>query len=259
MKNNAKAIVFFDLDGTLLTRDIKVADSTVKAVKKLRENNILPIIATGRSLFEIEHIMHHTGINSIVSMNGQSVIFEGKPIFSNDIDPQIIDRILQFSHSETGIPIAFYNDYIMRISELGEPATKFYHYLQQTIPPVDDKIHYQEPIQMLLLLCESGEEIYRDVFPELSFVRNTPYCVDVINAESSKAFGIKKLLQKAPLQNIPTYAFGDGFNDIEMFEIVDHPIAMANAVTPLKQLAEFITDDNNHDGIVKGLQRAGLI
>lgn len=259
MNNKPKAIVFFDLDGTLLTSDIKVADSTVAALDKLRANHIIPIMATGRSAFEVKHIMHRTGIDSIVGMNGQSVIYQGKSIFTNNIDPQVIDRMLEFSRSHTGIPLAFYNDHLMRISQSGEAAKKFYDYLKQAIPQVDDKIHYHKPIQMLLLLCENGEQIYQDFFPELTFIRNTPYCVDIFNTGGSKAFGIDKLLQNANLYGIPTYAFGDGLNDIEMFKMVDHPIAMANAVAPLKQLAQLITADNNHDGIAKGLQQLGLI
>lgn len=259
MNFQPKAIVFFDLDGTLLTSNIDVADNTVKAIEKLRNNHILPIIATGRSLFEIEHILQRTGIDSFVAMNGQSVIYQGKEIFSNDIDPQLIDRIIEYSHNQTAIPLAFYNNYLMRISQLGPSVDQFYDYLKQTIPPVDEQIHYHQPIQMLLLLCKEGEEVYIEQFPELSFVRNTPYCVDVINTGGSKAFGINQLIQKNNLFNVPTYAFGDGLNDIEMFQIIDHPIAMANAVEPLKQIAEFITNDNDHDGIVKGLQITGLI
>lgn len=59
MNNKPKAIVFFDLDGTLLTSDIQVADSTVAALDKLRANHIIPIMATGRSAFEVKHIMRY--------------------------------------------------------------------------------------------------------------------------------------------------------------------------------------------------------
>ena len=58
---------------------------------------------------------------------------------------------------------------------------------------------------------------------------------------------------------MPTYAFGDGMNDLEMFLTVDHPIAMANAVDDLKDKAEYITDNNDNDGIAKALQKFGLI
>lgn len=259
MTSKPKAIVFFDLDGTLLTRDVTVASSTIDAINHLYENNIMPIIATGRTVCEVQHIMQQAKINSIVAMNGQSVFYQGEHIFSNNIDKHVIERLVDFSKTQTNIPLAFYNDKIMRISELGEPAEIFYHYLKQSIPPVDNDIYRQEPIQMMLLLCQSGEEQYIKAFPELNFIRNTPYCVDVFNHGGSKAFGIKKLLENKGFLDVPTYAFGDGLNDIEMFKMVDHPIAMGNSVEPLKQLAEFITDDNNHHGIANALKKLGLI
>ncbi|MEZ7792653.1 HAD hydrolase family protein [Niallia circulans] len=49
-------IVFFDLDGTLLTSELTVSDSSIAAIKKLMENEIEPIIATGRTLIEIGYI-----------------------------------------------------------------------------------------------------------------------------------------------------------------------------------------------------------
>ncbi|WP_366800139.1 hypothetical protein [uncultured Apibacter sp.] len=32
-------------------------------------------MATGRSVFEVKHIMHRTGIDFIIGMNGQSLIY----------------------------------------------------------------------------------------------------------------------------------------------------------------------------------------
>ncbi|WP_392561228.1 Cof-type HAD-IIB family hydrolase [Orbus sturtevantii] len=259
MTNKPDAIIFFDLDGTLLTSDVTVAKTTIEAINNLHNNNIMPVIATGRTVCEVQHIMKQSKIDSIVAMNGQSVFYQGSHVFSNNIDISVIDRVMAYSKTRTNIPLSFYNDKIMRISELSKPAIKFYNFLKQPVPPVDSDIYRSEPIQMLLLLCEDGEEEYIKQFPELCFIRNTQYCVDVFNRGGSKAFGIKKLLENKKLLDVPTYAFGDGLNDLEMFELVDHPIAMGNAVTPLKKLAEFITDDHNNDGIAKGLKHFSLI
>lgn len=259
MMNKPNAIVFFDLDGTLLTSDVTVAKSTIDAIAQLKKNNILPVIATGRTVCEVQHIMHQSNIDSIIAMNGQSVFYQGEHLFSNNIDPTVIERLVNFSKNQKNIPVAFYNDKLMRISELSEPAKVFYAYLKQDIPPVDINTYHHAPIQMLLLLCQSGEEHYIDLFPELTFVRNTPYCVDVFNSGGSKAFGIQKLLENKGFSGIPTYAFGDGLNDIEMFQLVDNPIAMGNCVEPLKKLAKFITDNNNNNGIENGLKHFGLI
>ncbi|XIF19793.1 MAG: Cof-type HAD-IIB family hydrolase [Acetilactobacillus jinshanensis] len=70
----------------------------------------------------------------------------------------------------------------------------------------------------------------------------------------SKQLGIKILLKKLGLDGVPTYAFGDGLNDIEMFNQVSHSVAMGNGLKPCKAHAEFITDTNDRDGIYNGKQ-----
>lgn len=255
---NPKALVFFDLDGTLLTSDVDVAKSSIEAICQLKKNNILPILATGRTRCEVEHIMQKAGVQSIVGMNGQIVFYENEAIFKNNIEQALIQKLVDFSKRHD-FTLSFYSDSIMRVSENNEIAKINYAYLNQNVPPVDPLIYKKEALQMLLLLCAEGEEIYFDAFPELTFIRNTPFCVDVFNKGGSKAFGIEKLIEKKAFFDIPTYAFGDGLNDLEMFKLVDHPIAMANGQSKLKEYAEFITDDNDHDGIMKGLQHFNLI
>ncbi|MCO6523424.1 MAG: Cof-type HAD-IIB family hydrolase [Candidatus Schmidhempelia sp.] len=252
------AIVFFDLDGTLLNSQVEVLPSSISAINKLRNNNIVAILSTGRSADEVRGIMQKTGIDSIVGMNGQSVIYKGQKIYTNDIPVPVIERIIDFSVNQS-IPLAFYNDNIRRVSAHDQATKQLYQSLHQTIPDIDSELYKKVSIQMLLLLCQKGEDKYLAHFPELKFIRNNPYCVDVFNHNGSKGNGIRQLLSKLNLTDVPTYAFGDGFNDLEMFNTVDHPIAMKNGVEPLKELAEFITDDHNHDGIAKGLQKAGLI
>ncbi|MWP47810.1 Cof-type HAD-IIB family hydrolase [Gilliamella sp. Pas-s27] len=259
MIKKPEAIVFFDLDGTLFNSDIDVSPSSFEAIKKLKKNNIIPIIATGRTPCETIDLMEKTKINSIIGMNGQVVIYEKELVYTNSIDKNIIARIYEFSKHEMNIPLSFYNYQKMRVSENSLPTKTFYNYLKQEVPLIDDEIYLREPIQMLLLLCEQGESNYRDRFPELTFIRNTPYCVDVFNHGGSKGNGITKLLQNKGFNDVPTYAFGDGMNDFEMFLTVDHPIAMGNAVDELKEKAEFVADTNDNDGIAKALQKFGLI
>lgn len=66
------------MDGTLLNSESKVLDTSLQALDKLRENNVIPVIATGRTLIEISHQMKITGIESAVMMNGQMAILKVK-------------------------------------------------------------------------------------------------------------------------------------------------------------------------------------
>ncbi|MCZ3011402.1 HAD hydrolase family protein, partial [Acinetobacter baumannii] len=61
------------------------------------------------------------------------------------------------------------------------------------------------------------------------------------------------------LESVPTYAFGDGPNDLEMFQVADYSVAMGNGIAALKERASFISASNIDGGIVKGLDYFNLI
>lgn len=252
------AICFFDLDGTLLTGDSVVAESSVRVLRELRAKNVMPIIATGRTLCEIEHVLAATEMTSVIAMNGQYVLYDGKEVYTNPIDVEEIKALHQGAQSQN-VEMAFYTEAKIRGTAQNEVMEKHYRYLGEESPDVDATLYLKEPIYMLLLLLEKGDDYFPERFPYFQFVRNTPFSNDVVPKGGSKAQGIAKLLTVMGFEDVPTYAFGDGMNDLEMFGAVDHAIAMGNAVPALKEKAEFVTADNNSDGIEKGLRLCGLL
>ena len=74
-----------------------------------------------------------------------------------------------------------------------------------------------------------------------------------------KGIGIKKLLTILKIERDNSYAFGDGFNDVCMFKVVGHPIAMGNAVDVAKEASEYTTSDIYDGGIYKALLHYGII
>ena len=62
-----KAVVFFDLDKTLLNDEKQVPPENVAALKALEANHVLPVIATGRNYYELDDIMAVTGVRSAIA------------------------------------------------------------------------------------------------------------------------------------------------------------------------------------------------
>ncbi len=54
-------------------------------------------------------------------------------------------------------------------------------------------------------------------------------------------------------------AFGDGGNDIDMLRFAGVGVAMGNAGEEVRQAADYVTDDVDHDGIQNALRRFGVI
>ena len=253
-------IVFFDLDGTLLTSELKVSESSIEAIKKLKEKGIEPIIATGRTLMEIGYILEATGINSVVAMNGQNVMYKGTVIYENPLEVRKVKE-LHLEAIKNRHEMAFYN--AAKISVTSEGSTlirKNYERVGGEYPPINKGLYDQEAIHLMLIFCEPGEEtFYQEKFPHFQFIRNSPYGCDIYPAGKSKATGIEYLLSHLNCSVENTYAFGDGLNDLEMFELVKYPVAMGNAFDIVKKSATYVTTSNNEDGIANGLRLCGII
>ena len=48
--------------------------------------------------------------------------------------------------------------------------------------------------------------------------------------------------------------FGDQNNDLSMIEWAGKGVAMGNAITDLKNVADYVTDTNENDGIAQALE-----
>ena len=83
--------------------------------------------------------------------------------------------------------------------------------------------------------------------------------MDIIPISGGKGAGIQKVLAYYSLTPEDAMAFGDGNNDIEMFQAVGHSVAMGNACDTAKQAADYVTDDIMKDGLAKALGHFHLI
>ena len=106
--SNYRAITFFDLDGTLLDSRSKITPEVANAMEALKKNNVLPVIATGRTEAEIKHIMSDAGITSAVTMNGSYISVDGKEIHSEKFSTDECQRMLDHVTSQ-GHQLSFYN------------------------------------------------------------------------------------------------------------------------------------------------------
>ncbi|MDC3412770.1 Cof-type HAD-IIB family hydrolase [Aquibacillus sp. 3ASR75-11] len=253
-------IVFFDIDGTLVDHNKDIPRETVRAIELLKECGIYVAIATGRAPFMFEDIRKKLAIESFVSFNGQYVVFEGETVYEHPITKTNLVTLYKQATSG-GHPMVFMTNNDMKASIEGHPdiknslASLKFHY-----PEVDPDFLHKTTIYQALLFCKDKEEAsYVNASEQLRFIRWHDYSCDVLPNGGSKAVGVEKLIEASGLKVEDSYAFGDGLNDLEMIKHVGTGIAMGNAIEELKQIADYVTDDVDNGGIVKGLRHLGLL
>ena len=84
--NDYKALAFFDLDGTLLNSQSKLDQEVIEGIHRIRENGVLPFIATGRGHFELDEIIENEDSrDSIIEIKDmdEGIILDTQQMFLN--------------------------------------------------------------------------------------------------------------------------------------------------------------------------------
>ena len=158
-----------------------------------------------------------------------------------------------------GHQLSFYNHQHIWCTAHTQTMIDAYNFIHSNVPEINPQAYLDHPINMLLILSQSGDEYYHEQFPDLTFYRNGPYSIDTVKKGISKGAGVKRLKQELNLVDVPTFGFGDGPNDFSLLEACDNKIAMGNAYNDLKELSTFITKKNTEGGIVHALKHFDLI
>ncbi|WP_027108038.1 Cof-type HAD-IIB family hydrolase [Lacticigenium naphthae] len=271
-------LIFFDIDGTLVTQQNKIPSSTKKAIRQLKEKGIVPIIATGRAPVLLEEIRKELEIDSFVAMNGQYIMLEGKVFYKNPLEYETVDKLVQFAAIEKdGVVLCTEDEIlgnsiaqIMRRGSLLKVLRGIGEFIPGTIifqiarkvrhRAVKEEIYRDKTIyQVIIQAQEEKDAHYRSKFPDLHFTRANRFGMDVISEGMSKAAAIEKILTVYSVTSDETVAFGDGLNDVEMLKFVGRGVAMGNGHEAAKNAAYLTADTANNDGIYKALKELKIL
>ncbi|MBO0454594.1 Cof-type HAD-IIB family hydrolase [Enterococcus sp. AZ007] len=259
---NDYRVAFFDIDGTLVDNQLphhlpfldRIPESAKQALKQLKENNIEPVIASGRHHRIIDEFASTLGVDSIISSNGNCVHYRGEMIHQTTMSPILVKELLDHLRER-------------QIECLIETPQNLFcfesnKYMGQQI--VKDNILKEEdplPENIVQLLVPWNETIDYQLDPDSILVAEkvAPVAASIHLRTGTKAAGVQKICNTMNVSLDQALAFGDEENDFTMFETVGFPVAMGNATPALKEKASHITSAVSDDGIWKACIELGLI
>lgn len=274
--------IFFDIDGTLITKDSKVLESTRKAIALAQERGILCGVATGRGPERIDERINHLPLDMFVLYNGQLVYTKEKDIFQRPFPTETLQKIVTFADEEHrqimfGGRTRMDGSHLLKWSQnalLKKIAVMMPEWfpvrstrrLLQSFSPNRAKGRYQklsiikEPIfQCVLFSAENEAKRLQGRLPECSFQRSNPYSVDIVPKNGSKYRGILEFIRASGIKPEEVMAFGDHYNDSEMIKNVGIGVAMGNGLPEVKEQADYVTATNEKDGIYQALKHFEII
>lgn len=260
-----KHILFFDIDGTLLhvPAGIKVPSIQVKeAIKKLRDAGHLCFIATGRTYAYLNKNILDIGFDGFVTCNGAVTILNNEIIISHYFPENILNDMISFfeihhnPHTLCAPKTAHANVKYKEIFEVHD----LFNVPKENVSTDVDITHINVAKVEITTINEDVKNYIYDLKQKGFEITDHGMNIFEINMPNiTKGKGILELLNKLNIPVENSIAFGDGNNDIEMLKVVGHGVAMGNASDECKAAADVVTESVSEEGIVKELQRLGLI
>lgn len=267
----AYKLLAFDMDGTILTSDKKMTPATIAKLDELEKRGIYVTVSTGRGLAELsDYRKDFQAIRYGILISGGIVYdFTNKKSLSvhpvaEDLIFELIDagieenamiHLLTLENSIASekdidrmpeVHMGIYQDMFKRICQRCED---FKVYVRNNPGKV-------LKVNLYHLTQESRDrtvERMKNSGLNLVFAEGTSLEASPTNI--SKGSGLVELCDFLDIDVKDCVAIGDGFNDMEILKTAGVAVAMGNARDEVKKIADFVTDDNDHDGVLTAIEK----
>lgn len=247
---NKIKIIFFDIDGTLIDMNTKkISIKTIETLKRLKQNNIILAIASGRAPMELPDF-NDIEVDVFLTYNGSYCFNHQGTIFSNVLQTDDVHKIIKNAAS-LNRPLSLATKDRIASNGKDQDLIEYFGFANIQIS-IDDDFYKVANEKVYQIMMGGKEKDYPKILKDVQHAKIAAWwdrAIDIVPANGGKGLGIQKVLEYYHLDVSEAMAFGDGNNDIEMFKSVGCSVAMGNASQELKDIATDICDDVAHDGI----------
>lgn len=258
---NKIKLIALDIDGTLLSNNKEISKNNIEAIKKAQNQGIYVVLATGRMYRSAKQFGYFLQEDMpIITYNGALIreLGDGKVLFQQNMPNEHVMDIYALTKTY-GLNANFYvkdqlysdgeNDWIKGYAEhINVP-----HQILKS-GELQDMTQENQVIKMAAM----GDEEKIDHFLSMEYekwkdalyvVKSLSFFLEFAHKEVNKGSALKSLGQMLGIKPEEMMAVGDNMNDLEMLELVGHPVIMSNGHKDLVARDWFVTKSNDEDGV----------
>ena len=253
----------FDLDGTLLRRDLEITDRTLAAVDGLRERGMRLVVATGRryeSAVEHAEKLGFGGEDPVVCYGGSMVRrMDGETLLHRSLPKDLGLEVLEWA-AERGLHARVFVDGRVITSPNSPAALRFSKRSEDPgIVVVDSPAEWlagaqEEPTKLVIVdrpddvsgWLEEAQEAFRG---RLFVTRSLPHYVEVGGLQGTKSTALEFLCGRWGIHPKRVLAFGDADNDVDMLRFAGCGVAVGPTTAGVREAADEVVPGVDEDGV----------
>lgn len=274
-------LLLADVDGTLVTKEKKLTDRAVAAVKKLREQGIEFAVTSGRPPKGMQMLIEPLGITTpIAAFNGGLFVKPDLSIISEHVlGKEVVAPIIKIiEDNKLDVWIYRGNDWFVHERhgahvDREEWTVKFSPQVVSSYDDVLDKVAkivgVSDDLEAVARCEKAVRDAYgphvgtkqttpgRDIGKEgaVTAARSQPYYLDVTHPEANKGGVVLTLAKMLNLKPEEIATIGDMPNDVAMFEKGGLSIAMGQASDEVKKSATESTTSSEDEGFANAVEK----
>ena len=253
-----------DIDGTFLTTDRHYDQQLFKQLyRRMAQQGIRFIVASGDQYYFLRSLFPDIADDlAFVAENGVLTVDRNQEITCGQLKTADVTRIIayletlpQTNYIVCGRQYAYVKDTMP--DYFIQNMDKFYT-RTKVVPEFDftgDKIFKFA----LTVPAERMRAISHNINTKFAGIIRAPAsgngAIDLIIPHMDKSYGLKKLLNRWQVDPADLVVFGDGENDLEMFELAGTSYAMGNAPANVKAAASQTIGTNNDQAVLQQLAK----
>ena len=288
-------LIAVDLDGTMLNSYGIVTENTKNVIKNVINKGTDVIIASGRPIDSIKTIAKEIGSeNYFIAGNGALVydIKNDEVVYEKYMPKEKVLEIIKICE-ENSITYNVYTDETILATSL-KYNVLYYHKenlkkeedKKTNISIVKDMYDYVKNMNnakfLKITICDDMKSVFNSILKKINKVKDVEaldvshmsrktitqgteeipieyYYTEITYKDVDKWNAIEFLAEKINIKREEIIAIGDNINDKKMIEESGLGIAMKGSTPYVTEVAKYITDTNNDEGVAKAIEKFCLV
>ena len=284
-------LITIDLDGTLLNRYGEVTEYTKDIIKKTTNKGVLVVLASGRISESVLTIAKEIGADKYYISGNGSVLYDMQKdeiLYENYLTKEKVLEIIELCDKNS----IYYNIYTENavLAKSLNYNVAFYNYentkkssdKKTDINIVEDMYNYIRNSNLnkflKITICDENKIVFFSILRKIKNISDIDvlevshmsqkkiktgtkevevgyFYTEVSSKNVDKWFAIEKVMELENIKKEEVMALGDNNNDIVMIKNAGLGVAMGHSNEQVKKVADYITVDNNEDGVAKAIER----
>ena len=266
-RKNCKAI-FTDVDGTLVDSESCIMPLTAAAIRACMDAGIHVVLISGRGASGIYTVLDEYQLKCpLIACSGSLIMDEDRQILYNrSITAAKAKEVADFVKKrgfDMAVGIYSVDDWMVEDPEDWRICREADYIKTRPRQQSFDQIPDDRPVNKLLCICEpedilAYEKELAESFPDLTVVKSASTLIEIMDRGVDKSEALERMSRHLGVSPEETIAFGDSYNDLGMLQMAGMAVVMGNAPEDIRSSFDYVTEDNEHEGIYLALKDLGF-